>query len=540
MESALVENDATLSIAAGATGATGETILTALLTEHMAVTAGGGGGGTSGATAALPSATDAISEDTYSKALRHARFTAFVIAGAAHDTAMSTGRRSLILEGFSSGAAICARMLITGNEKLARRHTALGRLNDCREDLPSYFGYLHAVDASTRTVPTLLKEWKWNGLDGQDLELMTQFLDFAFADMDWFNGANGINALVARRRNQKESVSYTDPYDFYSTVQSIEELSDFGHRCFCGLGAADTLTSPNLGFTMKTWCEFYLAHLKLAFGLASLEEQVAWLEDASIQFLIWFGLAAASLRRYIYGSNLDTATLGALTSSDCDPAQHLRDKQVSLQTYNEGRNLFSWMQNAAAKRPPSTIVLPLLSANRQLIKEYTPRVRAQGKAGTSTLLQPKQPQPPGSMTHLWMWLSEGVELLFGTRVWLIGQICTDFGISDWRTYCWSVLVSTKQGGAKLAVCGQKNDPNHRGLQAVSHQPPAGLDLSDKATRDKYSRVATDLEKKQLPKPPGGGKGGGGGGGGRGGRGRGKGKGRGINKRGRGRSFRGPT
>ena len=136
-----------------------------------------------------------------------------------------------------------------------------------------------------------------------------------------------------------------------------------------------------------------------------------------------------------------------MTSSDCDPAQHLRDKQVSLQTYNEGRNLFSWMQNAAAKRPPSTIVLPLLSANRQLIKEYTPRVRAQGKAGTSTLLQPKQPQPPGSMTHLWMWLSEGVELLFGTRVWLIGQICTDFGISDWRTYCWSVLVSTKQGGA---------------------------------------------------------------------------------------------
>ena len=541
VESALMENDSTLSIAAGATGATGETILTALLTEHLAVTAGGGGSGPSGTPAVPPSAIDAISEDTYSKALRHARFTAFVMAGAVHDTSTSTGRRSLILEGFSSGAGICSRMLVTGSEKLARRHAALGRLNDCREDLPSYFGYLHVVDPVLNTVPPLLKEWKWNGLDGQDLVLMTQFLNFAFADMDWFNGANGINALVARRRNQKEAVSYTDPYDFYSTVQSIEDLSDFGHRCFCGLGAADTLTSPTLGFTMKTWCEFYLAHIKLAFGLASLEEQVAWLEDAAIQFLIWFGLAAASLRRFIYGSNLDTATLGALTSSDCDPAQHLREKQVSLQTYNEGRNLFSWMQNSASKRPPSTVVLPLLSANRQMIKEYVPRVQAPGRPLTATL-QSKQPQPPGSMTHLWTWLAEGVELLFGSRVWLIGQICTDFGISDWRVYCWSVLVSTKQGGAKLAVCGQRNDPNHRGLQAVSHQPPAGLDLSDKATRAKYSRDATDAEKKRLPKPPVGGKGvgGGGGGGGGGGRGRGKGKGRGIAKRGRGRSFRGPA
>ncbi len=94
------------------------------------------------------------------------------------------------------------------------------------------------------------------------------------------------DALVARRRNQKDAVAYTDPLDFYSTHPGGGGfLADFGHRSFCGLGE------------WKSWCEFYLTHIKLAFGLASREEQIAWLEDASIQFLLWFGLAAATLRQ---------------------------------------------------------------------------------------------------------------------------------------------------------------------------------------------------------------------------------------------------
>ena len=142
VENALVDNESTLSIAAGAAGATGETIVTALLTEHMAVTAGSGGGGTSSTSASTLTAGDAVSEDTYSKALRHARFTAFVAAGAVHNITTSAGRRQFILEGFNSGSAICARMLVAGSERLARRHVALGRLNDCRDDLAAYFGYL--------------------------------------------------------------------------------------------------------------------------------------------------------------------------------------------------------------------------------------------------------------------------------------------------------------------------------------------------------------------------------------------------------------
>lgn len=519
-----------LTTAAGQQGANAENIVTAVLLEHMAGTLGGSGNSSAGSGSGRSAGSaifddteiDNVSVETYSKCFRESRFRAFSsqIANLRADT--SSGRRDMILQGFSSGTALCAKLLLTGSKTLAKKHKSLALLFDARVELAAYFGWVMVVNPQTKVVPPLLVEWRWSGHDGLDTAMLKQFTALKFPTIDWHNGPNGINALIAWKRNQKRLIAYTDPLDFYCSVQTVQNLSDFCHPLFRGMGASDTLTSPNQGFTMASWCEFYIAHIKLALSLSSLKEQIAWLEDASIQFVLWWGLVAQTLYLFINSSQADTATLTALTTHDCAPAEHLREKQKSKELLDQGRQLFDWVGRSGNDhgfgKAPDPNNLPLLSVHRGMLKDFHPAVDTPAgvkpnpkspivptKPGVPSPKPPgdgKKPTPkaPGSLVFVWVWLSSTL-LLYGRRVIDIALICQDFKIADPSKYCWPFQVSAMIGAAKLAVCPKHGDPAHKQLDAGAHAAIPGLNLRDPTQSAKYTRPATDAELAKLPSPP---------------------------------------
>jgi hypothetical protein len=302
---------------------------------------------------------------------------------------------------------------------------------------------------------------------------------------------------------------------------------------------------------MASWCTFYIAHIKMALGLASLKEQIAWLEDASLQFVCWWVLVAETIHRFVNSSEADRATFTYLTTADCAPAEHLREKQKSKGLLDQGRQLFDWMgrDGSGFSRAPDPHSLPLLSAHKQMLKFFAPKVdtpAAFKPKGKDPNPKPKNPggggggaATPGSAVHLWVWLT-ATTLLLGKSVYDVGLICKDFAV-DIASICWPFALSLKKGENRLSMCDKHGShADHKTLDSGAHRPISGLDLSSADQRKKYMRVATDAELAKLPAPPAGQ-----GAGSSGGRGGGtRGRGRGISKRGRGRgrgrSFRQPT
>jgi hypothetical protein len=83
----------------------------------------------------------------------------------------------------------------------------------------------------------------------------------------------------------------------------------------------------SVGFTMLTFGAFYRAHLKRAFSLATLEEQVSWLDDAALQFHLALGVIQIQLGQFILSTQPDLAKMVCILPRDCAPLEHLRRKK---------------------------------------------------------------------------------------------------------------------------------------------------------------------------------------------------------------------
>lgn len=357
-----------------------------------------------------------------------------------------------------------------------------------------------------------------SGADGTDRKLLNQLLKLEFGSIDWFN------PKIARKLGANRASSIMHPLDFYCTTQGVKALCDYAHRTFSGIGVPDTST---LGFTMATWGAFYIDHLEVAFSLGTVAEQVAWLDESSLQFQLFWGVVHDSIHRFIYSSQLDSATLVSIAPFDCQPAQHLRSMQKNLAALDAAREALTWISPAAsAGKVASTTVLPQLSLYSALVKKFVPIVGAT-KSGKRPLdtnsggggdKESTVGQAPGSQSTLWIWLTLHKLLLFQRTVWDVAQICIDFKIPDAAKICWAFLLTFKKGQNRLSVCDKvaSGDARHKGEFSDAHVLVKGVDSSDPAFSAKYSRKTTEEELAKLLKVKGKGDGGGGrGGGGRG-------------------------
>ena len=280
------------------------------------------------------------------------------------------------------------------------------------------------VDRLTLLVPARLAEWTWAGRQGTNTDMMRAFMSFKLQPFEWFNGENGINSINATKLGPHMAPAFTHPLDVYATTQGIKQLSDYIHRLTCAIGAPDTV-SALIGFTMLTWGQFYTDHLEHAFSLATLEEQVAWLDDAAQQFHLALGVAEIQIMQFVLSTQPDVARLVCLLPIDCAPAEHLRRKEANLRHIERQADSRSWF--SAPKLPgrdPATVALPLLSAYSNLVHFFVPLT-----AGTAKKHPPgtKRPRPgdgtiatpalaPGSLVHTWMWLDPNKTLLMAVAV----------------------------------------------------------------------------------------------------------------------------
>ena len=99
---------------------------------------------------------------------------------------------------------------------------------------------------------------------------------------------------------------------------------------------------------MKTWCAFYIAHIRLAFQLPTLSQQIAWLSDASTQFVLWLIEVRHTVMRFANSSKPDEARLNVLTTLDCAPARHLLQKQEGKKLLDQSRQAFDWIGGGAS------------------------------------------------------------------------------------------------------------------------------------------------------------------------------------------------
>jgi hypothetical protein len=224
----------------------------------------------------------------------------------------------------------------------------------------------------------------------------------------------------------------------------------------------------------------------MARKLASVKEQVSWLQDASTQFVLWLVEVAATVKRFLQSSEPDKATLTALTTSDCAPAAHLRHQQASKSRLDESRQAFSWMASTSTDAPPDPSNLPLLSENMKLLTEIKStwpstaklikvpagfRPTGKSKRGKGEELGNPNPKktkvaPPGSDIHLLVWISATL-LLFGRTVWNVGQICADFSVTQ-SSRCWLLGSSVLLSAGEFCVAAGRHSSRGRPCVGAFH------------------------------------------------------------------------
>ena len=154
-----------------------------------------------------------------------------------------------------------------------------------------------------------------------------------------------------------------------------------GSRPICPHGAPDVV-DKSVGFTMLTFGAFYRAHLKRAFSLATLEEQVSWLDDAALQFHLALGVIQIQLGQFILSTQPDLAKMVCILPRDCAPLEHLCRKETNLLLLERNLNAISWINPPKlAGKSPHAVTLPLLSNHPGLVRFFTPLTAGPAKKG---------------------------------------------------------------------------------------------------------------------------------------------------------------
>ena len=532
MEGALKSRQATVDAAVRAPGATADSVVATIISESHAVESATENMSGSGAAGGVAEAQPMASAKTMQDALQSPNFRLLATSLEAFTTHTGADRRRVLLATASSGCAIALRVLVFGTVSIARMHPALGKVLESRQEAPAYFGEVLTVDRQTLVVPARLSEWTWAGKQGTDPIMMNKFMSLELQSLEWFNGGTGINSINAARLGPHFTPAVTPPLDVYTTIHGVEQLCEFLHRLLCAIGAPDVVDEL-IGFTMLTFCTFYTAHLKCSFALATLEEQVSWLDDAALQFHLALGVIQIQLRQFILSTQPDLAEMVCVLPIDCPPPEHLRRKEANLALLQRNLDATSWIKPSKVDgRPAQAVTLPLLSDHPGLVRWFVPLTAGPAKkggppGGPSGKLKRKggadagdtAPEPaavtaePGSLYHTWVWLAQNKSLLMGNTVWDVAKIATDLKLGSASAFAWPMLLSGRKGGNLLALL-KAGDP-----KAAAFKPIASVTPTDAAFRAKYSRIGTEAERSKLPPTPAGASGGGGGGrGGRGGRG----------------------
>ena len=506
--------------------ADGASILAAIINEASVFSKTGSSDGVSGGNPAIPvvgSTPSAIRDGQLEAVFMSSAFRRAMMSISVRDLTLTVPRREVIADALTSGSGLFARALFDETESLARRHPTLGIVYGVRGELGAYYAYTQCVDIVTGLVPQRLSEWTQKSPDSDRSPWLVDWCRLNIATMDQFNGDYGILALHKMQYGSHPAPIHT--LDFYCTTDNVRLYGAWTHRNLVAMGASDVLPPGNAGFTMTSWCEFYITVIEKAYGLRTLKEQVCWLYYATTQFVAFLVIVAATLERFVHAPDPATAELDAIAPLDCQPALNLRNRVAELGRLLDNQSFFDWLKPPGAASSLSISSLPLISANRGLIKELgggkDPVVGdggAGGKKGNKRQKvagKGKKPsgggdveggggKPVGSASPFktpWGVALPGGEYLISNRVWSWGQMGKDLKFDpDKHCPATNLTACVNEKSILLACkksCGAHPDPLHKDLKTAMHAKIVGVNVQNTAFRNKYSRPPTKEETAKL-------------------------------------------
>ena len=455
-----------------------------------------------------------LADDLIQKATMAPGFRTCELACAKLDLTTAAGQLKALEFAFSSGSTLIARLILYGEKSLAKRHPFLTSLMECRVALTHYYGYCLTVDRTTGKPPKRAEHWSVTGKDSASTALLTAWCKQHLVGFDYYHNEGGVYPL-------KSAIDGTvferiKDEDFYCRPGCVRDYCTWMHTMSLADGFANSTTN---GFTWLTWCDFYVSHLQRCTRLNNLDEQLAWLRDATDQFVAFQRYVQDHKRQLITSPRLEENVFDAIAPFDVPPAQQIRSANADQEEFLTHRDRWKWLGSAQAPViDPEK--LPLLSSAKAKGEPSQPPKPAPKKANKkpsptkpSSGKQPLGDDPnappahkkamlePGSTANQAVWLkpvnSAKPLLLVSGRVWDVQAVAKHYKTTV-AAKCWPTILNRRAPHNKLSNCPSYGKPGCTSIDDAKHGL-ANFDWEEAAAQ--FARVPTEDERKKIPPMP---------------------------------------
>ena len=541
IEDALSLHAAALHIALNAPNATVNTVQRALEDDRSSVEAAG-----SHIPALASSAADGGAPITSSvnEALRSHNHKALGAFLKGLDLETSAGIIRAIGEAFNGTMLLPARILFNATplgDPLSKRDEALARLNDLRTHLTSFLEHSIRLDPSAGVERPSLKYYRLTDDTGNPSPFATAFCELYLDKVPWIDAPYGLLGYL-HRLNSNERAAALPEADHYCIPSVMEDLADFAQIPFSAIGMPSTVDVSD-GYSMAGFCRFYTKHLKLAGRLESKEEQRQWLQTSTTHWHTAMTLAGSSLRALIFSSNVTSLNLSSfqcprrpgapaaapafftadrpLVRADSPPVVALLKMQTALEAVKAlkaSTDIYGTGAGSSSSVAYEDVQLPRLSslkrpANSRDGQDRRGKLRATSpQPAVKTQPQDKDdgraqrgrsPIEPGALVDTWRYTNGGKTLIISGRAWNVPAVAKHLGVKV-TSICWPyALCRASNDVARAARCDKYGQSNHG-----AHGRGAHISV-DTEQLERFSRDATEEEKRglrSLSRQPGKGKG----------------------------------
>ena len=417
------------------------------------------------------------------------------------DTSTAEGKRDAIAAGFTGDSVLTIRALVNtteGGDPVVARNSSLATLSELRPYLYEYFNYIYRVDKATGLVPAHMTKYTFATATSKDL--FNRALKFQFVGTDFLSAPHGALGLKMVRDGRKAPMTI-HPADHYCVPSVIEDVGDFVHTLLVGMGASNSIDA-GIGYTFKSFCDFYKRHLEKASRLDSKKEQFAHLTHAVEQFTSVLLLLEKTLSVAVFSkAPAEKSIAGVLIPLDCDPVEELNRRARSMDKMQADRADWEMFRGSASTLTAAydSYTIPRLSELPAEVKIKTRAIskgkgakgakggsddpaatvggRALGKrqaAGDDVAAD--QGSAPGSMAKAHKWL--GSHLVVSGLVWDVAALAGHLGVGLDKVE-WPYLLSKCQDRNRPARCCAWGTKGHTSTTSSAHVIPGheqGLDI----------------------------------------------------------------
>jgi len=384
----------------------------------------------------------------------------------------------LLAAGFDSGCPIVVRFICRREAWLGKCHILFHKLGLARPHLLQYFSRMLTVDENTDEVPDQLQSYEW------EASQMKLLLDGRWDELELVNKQGGYLAIKELRTLRRwNDVPEEEKYALPAT---LKEASKHFHRLTCALGFDP---DPASGYSAKATFSKLIEYIEFGDSLPD-GAQPEWNR---------FGVAAfrSAMRRM--GSRFIGRILANQPSEDLHPEVRLTDVlssndplfELLARRIEKSETLTTVMQaipGLVGAQAPRTVLgasAPSFSGKKRVT--FDEDDAAGGESEKKQRAAANKKKGPGSQFghgKLASWIEENKTLFHVQRVVDVRKLADKLGV-DVSSKCWPVLLSSKQGAAKLEFCC--NPKAHGGIHSAAHKAP---DKMNKKTINECCKTAS--------------------------------------------------